>query len=35
MYEVGKLLAVDFIHEIDYLKWLVNIILIKKVNDKW
>ena len=35
MDEVSKLLVVDFIHEVYYLDWLANVILVKKANDKW
>ena len=33
--EVKKLLATGFIRELSYLKWCVNVILVKKANDKW
>ena len=29
-----KLLEADFIQEVYYLKWLANIVMVKKVNDK-
>ena len=29
-----KLLEVDFIQEVYYLKWLAKIVMVKKVNDK-
>ena len=35
MDEVTKLLAAGFIREVHYLKWLVNVILVKKANGKW
>ena len=33
--EVGKLLQAGAIREVEYLEWLANVILIKKVNGKW
>ena len=33
--EVTKLIEVDLIHEVYYLEWLTNVILIKKANRKW
>lgn len=33
--EVDKLLVVDFIEEVQCSDWLANIVIIKKVNDKW
>ena len=33
--EVTKLLEAEFIREVDYLKWLANVVLIKKSNEKW
>ena len=30
-----KLLEAMFIHEVQYLDWLVNVVLVKKANDKW
>ena len=33
--EVTKLLQAGFIHEVHYPKWLANVVLIKKANDKW
>ena len=33
--EVHKLLEADFIREMYYLEWLVNLVIVKKVNDKW
>ena len=35
MDEVIKLLAVGFIQEVHYPKWLVNVVLVKKANGKW
>ena len=35
MDEVIKLLAVGFIREVHYPKWLVNVVLVKKANGKW
>ena len=35
MEEVDKLLAVGFIWEIYYLKWLANVVVVKKPNGKW
>ena len=35
MDEVTKLLAVGFIREVHYPKWLTNVVLVKKVNGKW
>ena len=32
--EVSKLLHADFICEVHYLKWLINVVLVKKRNDK-
>ena len=32
--EVSKLLRADAIREVDYPKWLANVFLIKKANDK-
>ena len=32
--EVAKLLDADFIHEVNYLDWLVNVVLVKKANEK-
>ena len=34
MDEVNKLLTVGFHHEVYYLDWLVNIVLVKKTNWK-
>ena len=33
--EVGKLLQVGAIREVEYLEWLANIVLVKKANNKW
>ena len=33
--ETQKLLSVDHIREIQYPKWLVNVVLVKKANEKW
>ena len=33
--EVGKLLQAGAIREVEYPEWLANVVLIKKVNDKW
>ena len=33
--EVRKLLEADFIREMYYLEWLVNLVIVKKANDKW
>ena len=33
--EVNKLLQVGAIREVEYLKWLANVVLVKKANDKW
>ena len=33
--EVDKLLEVNFIKEIQYLKWLSNLVIVPKKNDKW
>ena len=33
--EVGKLLQVDAIREVEYLEWLAYIVLVKKANGKW
>jgi len=35
MEEVEKLLAIGFIQEIYYPKWLANVIMVKKSNRKW
>ena len=33
--EVGKLLQTGAIREVEYPEWLANVVLVKKVNDKW
>ena len=33
--EVGKLLQVGAIREVEYPEWLANVVLVKKVNGKW
>ena len=33
--EVEKLLQVGAIREVEYPEWLANVVLVKKVNDKW
>ena len=33
--EVGNLLQVRAIREVEYPEWLANVALVKKVNDKW
>ena len=33
--EVSKLLQAKAIREVEYPEWLANVILVKKVNDKW
>ena len=33
--EVGKLLQANAIKEVEYPKWLTNVVLVKKANDKW
>ena len=33
--EVGKLLQAGAIIEVEYLEWLVNVVLVKKANGKW
>ena len=33
--EVGKLLQAKAIKEVEYPKWLANIVLVKKANGKW
>ena len=33
--EVTKLIEADLIHEVYYLEWLVNVVLVKKLNEKW
>ena len=33
--EVGKLLQVKAIREVEHAEWLANVVLVKKANDKW
>ena len=33
--EVQKLLVADFIREVYYPDWLVNMVMVKKANGKW
>ena len=33
--EVRKLLETDFIREVYYPNWLVNLVMVKKTNGKW
>ena len=33
--EVGKLFQAGAIREVEYPKWLANVVLVKKTNDKW
>ena len=33
--EVARLLTVGFIREVYYPDWLVNVVLVKKANEKW
>jgi hypothetical protein len=33
--EVQGLLDVGFIHEVYYLSWLANVVMVKKKSDKW
>jgi hypothetical protein len=33
--EVQRLLDVGFIREVAYPKWLSNIVMVKKKNEKW
>ncbi|XP_065628553.1 uncharacterized protein LOC136067128 [Quercus suber] len=33
--EVKKLLEADFIREVYYLKWLANVVMVKKASGKW
>ena len=35
MEEVEKLLATRFIWEVYYPKWLANVVMVKKSNEKW
>ena len=32
--EVAKLLEANFIHEVNYHDWLMNVVLVKKANKK-
>ena len=33
--KVQKLLETDFIREVYYSDWLVNLVMVKKINGKW
>lgn len=33
--EIDKLLKADFIFKIECLEWLVNVVIVKKTNEKW
>lgn len=33
--EVGKLIKVGFIREVQYPNWLVNVVFVKKASEKW
>ncbi|KAL0430500.1 UNVERIFIED_CONTAM: Transposon Ty3-G Gag-Pol polyprotein [Sesamum radiatum] len=33
--EVEKLLTVGYIHPVQYLEWLANVVLVPKLNKKW
>ena len=35
MDEVNKLLTANFIQEVHYPEWLVNVVMVKKANGKW
>ena len=35
MDKVNKLLASGFIRKVYYPDWLVNVVLVKKANEKW
>ena len=35
MDEVNKLLSTNVIREVYYPEWLVNIVMVKKANEKW
>ena len=35
MDEVNKLLAANFIWEVHYPEWLVNVVMVKKANGRW
>jgi len=32
--KVDKLISIGFIHEVTYLEWLVNVMMVKKANNK-
>ena len=33
--KVDKLLAAGFIKEANYHNWLINIVMVRKINEKW
>ena len=33
--EIEKLLKADFVHEVYYLVWLSNVVMVKKAGGKW
>ena len=33
--EVQKLVTTKFVHEVYYLDWLANVVMVKKANGKW
>ena len=33
--EVQKLVTTEFVHEVYYLDWLANVVMVKKANGKW
>lgn len=33
--KIDKLLATDVICEVTYPKWIANVVLVKKANEKW
>lgn len=33
--EVAKLLLAGFIREVEYLDWVSNVVMVKKVNGRW
>ena len=33
--EVDKLLQAGAVKEVEYPEWLANVVLVKKVNEKW
>ena len=35
MDKVNKLLAANFIREVYYPEWLVDVVMVKKANEKW